>query len=458
MSEKLSGEIGQFSPDAYDEHLYDSFAKIASLQAYEYLNGNPEYRKEQKDKFISGVIKNPELDYPDIDFDRLVRAETDLLSMKQDIISNEQNEIVRQTYRWRLNEKIAEFRMLKAVSSGDMHRFQRYCNFIYGKPSPDIFAYTVSSIRIKAEEAVNSEDNFVSQTASELLQLLPELTKPKITELPDKTIVNYAYVQTGIELGNLINIPNDLTNFEAYQIKEVFESALQQLGDNEWQVSIDDQTSRTAIGVSQEEKQVKIPQGRSVGKSRLVGLIVHEIGTHVARRVNGERSRLKLLGLGLDRYEIGEEGVATMREQALAQKADDFRGLEGHLAIGLAVGLDGQRRDFRQVYEVLEKHYLLNNLTKGKGFDEALEKAQNSAWNNTVRTFRGTDCRTPGVCFTKDIIYREGNIGVWTVVRSNPEEMAHFNIGKYDPSNSRHLWILEQLGITDKDLCELEDK
>lgn len=35
--------------------------------------------------------------------------------------------------------------------------------------------------------------------------------------------------------------------------------------------------------------------------------------------------------------------------------------------------------------------------------------------------------------------------------------MARFNIGKYDPANDRHIWILEQLNITDKDLLELEN-
>lgn len=200
-----------------------------------------------------------------------------------------------------------------------------------------------------------------------------------------------------------------------------------------------------------------IPESRSLVKDKVTGLIVHEVGTHVARRINGERSRLKLLSIGLDRYEPGDEGVATMREQALSQKVDDFSGLDGHLAIGLALGLDGQPRDFRQVNEILGKYYLIRNLLSGKTFTEAQEKANNSAWSRSVRTFRGTDCKTPGVCFTKDIIYRQGNIGAWEIIKKKPDEMARFNIGKYDPSNSRHLWILEQLGITDTDLATLEE-
>lgn len=54
-----------------------------------------------------------------------------------------------------------------------------------------------------------------------------------------------------------------------------------------------------------------------------------------------------------------------------------------------------------------------------------------------------------------DCAIAEGNIGVWNVVGKNPEEMMRFSVGKYDPTNPRHLWILDQLGITDADLKKL---
>lgn len=457
MSETLSSTDSGSTSEAYDEHLYDAFAEIASLQAYEYLNGDTEYRNQQKRQFISGEIQNPTLDYPEINLAKLDQVEASLLSQKQNLLADEQDEVVKQIYRWRLNEKIAEVRLLKAAANGDMRRFRRYSEFVFGEPSPDIFAYTINSIRSKAEGAINSKDETISRAALSLVQLLPELASPKIAKLPDETTVKYAHEQTVEELGDLISLPPDITKLDAMQIQEAFDAALQTLGDTDWQVTIDEQTSRTAIGVNQEQMKIKIPQSRAAGKDKVASLIVHEIGTHVARRINGERSRLKLLGLGLDRYESGEEGVATMREQALAQKVNDFSGLDGHLAIGLALGIDGQPRDFRQVYEILEKYYLLNNLIAGKELSEAQEKAQNTAWNRSVRTFRGTDCKTPGTCFTKDVVYREGNIGVWEVIKNNPSEMIRFNVGKYDPSNPRHLWVLERLGITEQDLVQLEE-
>ena len=184
----------------------------------------------------------------------------------------------------------------------------------------------------------------------------------------------------------------------------------------------------------------------------LKGLILHEIGTHVARRDKGERSCLRLLGLGLDRYEGGEEGVATVRQQTTEKKFNDFAGLEGHLAISLAQGLDGVPRDFHHVYDVMRKYHFVQELLGGKDVPTAQQEASKKAWNRCVRTFRGTDCKTPGIAFTKDIIYREGNMGIWELIRTNPNEMKRFNIGKYDPTNSRHLWVLTELGIGEDDL------
>jgi hypothetical protein len=457
MPEILSSEEQSSVPKVYDEQLYESFKQIGSFEAYEYLSGNSDYRKELKRQFISGEIQNPQLDYPDINLDALENTEDKLLAMKKQLLLNEQNEVVKQTYRWRLNEKIAETRMLKAVATNDMYRFRHYSEFIYGKPSLDIFAYTINSIRTNAEKAIASGNQNASQAATDLLQSLPKMDSPKITDIPDETTVNYAHEQTVNELGGLINVPSDVDEFDAVQIQEVFNSGLEQVGDPNWKVIVDEKTSQTGISVSQEKTQVTIPSKRKVKKEKLARLVVHEIGTHIARRINGERSKLMLLGLGLDRYERGDEGTANMREQALSGKVDDFRSLDGHLAIGLSLGLDGQPRDFRQVYDILEKYYLFNNLKSGKKeFNEAREKAQDTAWNRSVRTFRGTDCKTPGVCFTKDIVYREGNIGIWEVIKNNPSEMVRFNIGKYDPANSRHLWVLDQLGITDQDLIDLE--
>ena len=438
-----------------DVQWFPRFKEASEFENLTALAGEKAYRAEQRERFLSGEIENPVLDYPNIDEEDLTRREQEFLALKKDILAGEENEIVKQVYRWRINEKIAGLRMLLAVDKGDTRRFKRYTEFIYGRPSPEIFAYTVQSLHLELEKCLDSENPELQKVAEELIRLLPQdLEGVKVFALPSEETVQLVQESTLKEIGSLVNIPEISGTLKAEDIKQVFEQSLQTLKVEGWQIVIDT-GSATGIRVSQAKKEIKIPESRKLLFNRMRTLIAHEIGTHVARRIRGERSKLMLLGLGLDRYESGEEGIATMREQAIRGKLKDFSGLEGHLAISLACGLDGKPRDFRGVYEVLQKYFLFKQIIKGEDSVTAEKQAQIKAWNRCIRTFRGTGCSTAGTCFTKDIVYRKGNIGVWNVVKERPEEMQRFSVGKYDPANPRHIWVLEQLGITDKDLVSL---
>ena len=147
--------------ESMDERWYDRFAEAGSFQAYEYLDGDKEFRDLQKEKFLNGEMENPELDYPKIDPDKLLRDEENLLELKSDILNEEENETLQQAYRWKINEKVAEVRMLRAVHDGDMRRFKKYSEFVYGKPSPEIFSYTVSRLNDNINEFSNSETHLV---------------------------------------------------------------------------------------------------------------------------------------------------------------------------------------------------------------------------------------------------------------------------------------------------------
>lgn len=216
--------------------------------------------------------------------------------------------------------------------------------------------------------------------------------------------------------------------------------------------------SKKSISVNQEKKTINIPKNREMTVAELRKLILHEVGTHTERRTNGERTRFRLLGLGLDRVERAEEGIATARQQVLDDGISEVAGRMGYFSIGLAKGvLDNKPKNFREIYEIFRQYNLIKSIASGDTREAAELKAQDSGWHNAVRIFRGTDCATKGACFTKDIVYRDGNIATWEVISRNTPEMARFNIGKYDPANDRHLWILEQLNITDKDLERLRE-
>lgn len=424
--------------EALDDQWYDRFKEAAAFQDYEYLAGNKEAGEKQKEKFLNGELENPTLDYPELDRFDFDNREQSLLQLKKELIKNESNEIVRQLYRWKINEKLAELRMLRSAANGNDRRVSRYSRFIYGQPEKEIYGRTLFQIKKIIDEKLINADPDINLAAKKLQD---ELIQSSL-----ETEIN----PIDFNLPQIKSFPNE-KEYQSDEIKIAFEKALEDYRLSGWKVVLEKEKTGS-ISVSQEKKEIIVPENKKLKKSSLQALIKHEIGTHVLRRETGERSKLKLLGLGLDRYLKGEEGIATYQEQKILG-TENFAGLDGHLAIALAFGVDGKKRNFREVFEILKNFYFISS---EKNKSEAMKSAQDSAWNRCVRTFRGTTCQTPGACLTRDIVYREGNIGIWNVVKNNPEEIKRFSIGKYDPANFRHIWILEQLGITDKDLQELE--
>ena len=432
--------------------------KVGKLEAFDYLSGDNKYREEQKELFLSDKINNPVLDYPKLNLENLDNRDQELLKLKKDILREEKHEVIKQAYRWRINATLAEVRMLKATLNGEMRKFKRYSEFVYGKPSKEIFMQNLQSIK-ELIDSQNNSDNVDIKQASEELKILVNFDLPQneIYNLPNNNLIQIAKKMFEEEFADVINlIPENKKEFKAEEIKEIFQKSLNLLGAEGWEVVVD--KNKTALGVVQETKRVEVPESRLLKNKEMVRLDIHEIGTHVKRSVEGGKSILKLLEIGFDRSEKGEEGVATVREQLFSSSLKDFAGMQGHLAIGLAEGLDGRPRNFRDVFKIFKTYFIIKKLIAGKELSIAKEEAEKAAWNRCLRTFKGTDCKTPGVCFTKDIVYREGNIGVWEVIKKDTQEMRRFSVGRYDPSNQRHLWILEQLGIGDNDLEQVENE
>ncbi|MDD5489080.1 MAG: DUF1704 domain-containing protein [Candidatus Moranbacteria bacterium] len=408
---------------------------------FEYLSGKKEIRSEQKNKFLSGEIENPSLDLPDLENFGFDQKEQRLLLLKRDILSQEKNLPVRESYRTRVNEQLAVLRMLKAARNGDDRRFARYSTFIYGKPDNEFYQHTIYQIKAVIDQKIFDPDREISSAAKRLNAELFEVLmnnensiRPEEFNLPE------------------IKSFGDEKVYSAEKIKSAFEEYLQKLQIAGWRVVVEREGKIANLSVSQQKRVVNIPSIRKLKHSDLLALMEHELRTHVLQREKGERSKLKLLALGLDRSLKGEEGIATYREQKI-KGAKSFRGLDYHFAISLARGVDGKKRDFRRVFEILKDYYFIRSK---KEKPSALETAKNDAWADCVRIFRGTTCKTPGACLSRDMVYREGNIGVWRLLKEKPGAEIKFSIGKYDPTNPRHLWVLEQLGINDGDLENLE--
>lgn len=422
-----------------DDAWFQEYQNTALFEELSLLSGSAEFRKQQKEEFLSGKNENPTLDYPKLKVFDFNQKEQALLNMKKKVLAEEKNPVVAQVYRWKLNERIAQLRALMATRDRNDHKTLRYSKFIFGSPEKEIYNHTIFQIKGVVDEKMFSPDPDISSAAMRLNKELFEVfmnnentIDPKEYSIPD------------------LKLAEDGPKYSAEEIKIAFEEYLKKNNLESWVINVD--SDATKITVSQEKKSVSIPADRKLSQLELEALIEHELGTHALRREKGERSKLRILGFGLDRYLKGEEGVATYKEQQI-KGSTGFRGLDYHFAISLALGIDGKKRDFRKVFEILKDYHFINSK---KEKNAALRYSQDEAWSDCVRIFRGTTCKTPGACLTRDLVYREGNIGIWNVVKNNPEEIKRFSVGKYDPANPRHIWILEQLGISDEDLNNLE--
>jgi hypothetical protein len=420
----------------------DIFVRLQKykVSAVEGTRPDPESLEDQKEKFLKGEIESPQFSYSKVKEKDYETKESGLLTLKEDLQKDESlPESLVQTYVWTINERIAKLRMLrelqKALNGGEaqyhMKRFSRYSEFVYGKPEADIYEGVRKSLYVKLQEA---RANLSSEKTDAFERLMAFASETEISETQQ-------------------NEGEEITSIE--KIKEYFEEAIQEMGlQNEWIVEIDKKNERQNFAVSLSKKKVLLPAEEKLklrteeGKltlQKIRGLIVHELGTHALRNHNGSRSKLQLLSVGMDRYEVGEEGLATYRDQQETGKSD-YAGFDNYFAASLAKGLDGGgERTFAQVFKILLDYYLVCD-------NADFNKARELAWKKCVRIFRGTTGDVPGVIFTKDIIYRKGNIATYKLMEKEGAEKIDFNVGKFDPANPRHVAVLIEFGILDKDL------
>lgn len=547
IPEELGKNKVEIIPEKIDKELYDEYMRFYPGEDYEYLVGDENFRANQFEKIKAGDA-NIELDYIKLnDFDELDKKEIGLIELKKKIrivgretryieqkISEkdkdvEKEVILKNAYRWKINEDLAAIRMLRNTFLGrkaqkeinkitdnpeeaiedrkkklirriDYYdeqskaelekrqndtreldelienpneaiekrkrelikriekcdkRFSRYSDFIYGEPQKELFDYFRLKIIDKCDLICGNSDypDEIKQIAKELISIL---SKDINTLDKEKILSNVPKIETTKmeQDGRVIVSPEEFKN--------ILEFALEKINAHtEWQVIIDD--NKTGLSVNQKEKTVSVPnKPREELENKIKSLIMHEVGTHVQRRINGERSKMALLGPGYDRYVRGEEAAATYNEQKILG-FDEFAGIDGILAIGLVKGIDSSKKnsekseeDYRncvELYNILVKFFTINKFLETKNFEKAKSNAHVSAKNRCIRTFRGINNlqNKKGECFERDVVYSD-NMKLWRIIKNDGFDEEKIFLGKFDPNNERHNFILSVLGISDDEL------
>ncbi len=453
------------SPEAIDEYVFPQIDRVKIPVSRDILP-DADNITEQKNKFLAGDVDEINFTYEknkDIWYDE---KEIILLDLKHELsVRRDFPEIIRKEYLYAINERLAKIRILREIQLAEKdgrqeyhaRRFDAYSRFIYGVPHPEIFANVIATLQKKLQTKDGTPDLVVQQA--------------------------YDRLQTIIESHQKLDVPNSIPPFQAdapsedtedvlvnaEELKRIFDEAIQEtsLSDG-WKVIIDSTGKRNHISVNGGVKKIRIPNSEQLAlrigskkltKQKILGLIEHEIKTHALRHHNGSRSELKLLGTGLRNYIEGEEGLATYREQQ-ETKVDDYAGFSLYFAAGLAKGLDGGgERAFAAVHKILKDYFLVNET----GVTESA--AAQSAWNVCLRIFNGTPGNIPGVIFSKDTVYRKGNIATWQLMNAHSSDdfeltLSILDFGKFDQTNERQRQVVASVrqGITNEALVALEEE
>jgi len=206
----------------------------------------------------------------------------------------------------------------------------------------------------------------------------------------------------------------------------VLRGGLVKAGLTDWEVLVDP-AMVAKMNVRSVEKQVRVRQGEFFASEDIQRLLVHEIGTHVFRAVNGEAQPLRLLRMGFAGYMTTEEGMATFHEEHYGLKSNKDRRTYALRVLAAYLSLT---QGFFEVFT-----YIAEFTSR----DEAFAIVQ--------RAKRGfTDTGIPG-SHVKDKVYLEGFLQVSAYLGKQPDHYRYLMSGKVSTDMIHLLEKLDKDGI-----------
>lgn len=383
---------------------------------------------KERERFLNNEVENPHFVYrkqnPVPDF-------ADKLLELQNLINvSDAPEVVVDLYRRKLARQMARKQMVAASASQNDEQFFIESCAMYGKPKKKYFAYVAKRLLKLCHDQKNSHPGPARRLRSVVAKINTENVEVDAGILPP--IVTKGKLIEGVA-----------------EVKKIFADTLERCEITGWGLQVDEEGVRSRFSVNSNKKIIHIPSEEQIlarptplTDVKVKALAEHEIGVHVRRSHEGAKNRLLLLESGLDGYITGEEGLAAYVQQQI-EGANEFYGFDRYLAACLALGMDGVKRDFRSVFSLMTDYYTLRFAQDGLVETEPYR----AAWDVCVRIFRGTTGGAVGFIYTKDIVYMEGNIGIWHLLSEKPQIFESLFIGKFNPLLSRHVRTLQTLEI-----------
>lgn len=387
--------------------------------------------ERERQRFLIGEVENPRFSLCSVAASVLPQYRERVLELRSELEREEKDPNVRKLYLAKLDKRLDFIPMYTAAENRNDAEFHAHALNIYGKPKRQFFEYAAKRIK----------------------DLVAERRNTPFTESHRKLHRVFAKIDTSLAtLSNEILPPPvaDTTPvITAAEAAELMRESLMNYGIDDWQVVYEPTTTRTRFATNPTKQLLFVPSDQSLQRRKkpltrlgATAIAAHEIGVHALRNHNGLRQPLQLLSFGLAGYLRGEEGLASYVQQQI-EGATEFYGFDRYLAITLAIGMDGEQRDFRSVFECMRHYYLLS----GEADEQSEHRASNAAWETCARIFRGTTGTSIGTPYMRDIVYFEGNVGIWNLLIERPEIFDSLFIGKFNPMNADQTKALHELGI-----------
>lgn len=385
--------------------------------------------------------REPRFHYPAIPIDEVRRRDAELASLRAEIERDEPNAIVRRFYMGAIDERLDELHLVDAAYRQDDEAFWTYNQRLFPPPTAQEMEIALAQFMNFVQKGLSRDDTHA--IAARLLQLLWDwhllpIGKPQLTSACEREALADEASPSTTSTGAMVRFPPDTVQrffeqvFRTYQFPHT--------------VVIDPDVASTRVD-SSPRRLVLADKWVSLAKVR--ELLAHENEIHIFRTTAGAKSPLGLLSLGTQRYLATEEGLATYYalQAARAGSTSKPKLWIGTLATGLASGVVGQPRTFRELLSFFELVKLLTDQLDGKDapFEVLQEDARKYALNRCLRIWRGVShLAVPGIISNKDACYLTGFLAVCRAVEEDVTAFDRLMVGAV---GVHQLQDLAELGI-----------
>lgn len=358
--------------------------------------------KDSYKKFRQDPAKSPKFRYPStVSLDGVNERINRLRKILNGIDPRNQAEIA--FVEWRLAESmlLREFRKIYEESHRPTSKVvEKYIvdqEELYAALDPKVFGGIIRYIRITAHHRGPSYTRVMDAVESRLnAHSTSKLFSPKPATFQHyKTLFSDCFPE-------LYKVLQGIRSAEGYgeaEIVEIFEKALESVGAKSrgWKVEMTD-GGANIIAAKYSKKILVGKDFQPTDSLRFKQIVAHEVGCHVQRAMADHDDGAQ------PEFDESDEGLAIVMEQLLASRFM-YKRIIRYLAICLAVGMDGKKRNFSEVYEILWRVTYIISADK--------RHAKEQAFYETARAFRGGMPSVSGMVYIKDKIYLESNLIVW---------------------------------------------